>query len=395
MNPAVFSPFLRLASPADPTLEGLGRHLALPTAGILVFNPSPFSQSGPVALPEGGLRVVTDVPGLGYAFEPTGAAGHRGSEAGPSREALRPIETARFSARLDERTGALASLVDRASGRELVAPDGELNGREGAVLSDGWVDPLDGVGVRLVARRMGKSGPLTSRVTLYHELPWADVENAADSGTRPDEETRFDLSLAPEEVRREVAGGAVRVIPPVERVTMLRWLALRAAGETVLFGAGAPATVTATAAGRLTVHGAGANERFRLALHRGLVLPDEPWRFGFGMTPLIAVPAPGSGSLRLPTFGRLLDVADPSVAVVGIKDADDGIGLMAYLMDLAGLPRGVTVRPGVLTFDAAAETDLTERDRGPLDPAPSGGVLVPLDASGYAAFRLLGARVAG
>jgi len=394
MSYSVFSPFVRLASPTDPTLEGLGRQFALPAAGVLVFNPSPFGQSGAVVLPAGGLRVVTDVPGHGYAFEPTGAAG-RGAEAGPIREALRPVETAHFAARLDERTGALVSLVDRAVGRELVAPDGALNAREGAALSDGWVERLEGIGLRLVARRMAGTGALTSRVTIYHGLPWADVENVADPGTSPDGECRFDLSLAPEEVSREVAGGAVHAVPPVERVTMLRWLALSAAGETVLFGAGAPATVTVTAAGRLIMHGAGGTARFRLALRRGFVLPDEPWRFGFGMAPLIAVTAPGSGSLRLPTFGRLLDVADPSVAVVGIKDADDGIGLVVYLMDLAGLPREITLRPGVLAFEGAVQTDLTERDRGPLNPAPSGGVLVPLDAGGYAALRLLGARVAG
>jgi len=395
MNPSVFSPFIRLASPTDPTLEGLGRQFALPAAGVLVFNPSPFGQSGAVVLPTGGPRVVTDVPGLGYAFEPTGAAGPSGGEAGPIREALRPIETAHFSARLDERTGALASLVERAGGRELVAPDGALNARDGAALSDGWVERLEGIGLRLVARRMVGTGALTSRVTIYYGLPWADVENVADPGTSPDGECRFDLSLAPEEVSREVAGGAVHVAPPVERATMRRWLALRAASETVFFGAGAPATVTVTTAGQVIMHGTGGTARFRLARRRGFVLPDEPWRFGFGMAPLIAVPAPGSGTLRLPTFGRLLDVADPSVAVVGIKDADDGRGLVVYLMDLAGLAREVTVRPGVLAFEGAMETDLTERDRGTLNPAPSGGVLVPLDAGGYAALRLLGARVAG
>jgi hypothetical protein len=394
MNGSVFSPLIRLASPTDPTLEGLARRLALPTAGMLVFNPSPFGQSGTVAVPGGGLRVVTNVPGLGYAFEPARAPVASGSLA-PTREPLQPIETAHFSARLDPATGAVASVVERQAGRELARSPGGLNRIDGSALTDGWVERHPGVGLRLVARRAGPAGAFTSHLTIHDALPWVEIENIADSGGSLPPDTGFDLAMEPRPVTREVPGGAMTGTPPIERAPMLRWLSLAADDETLLFGSATPAAVTVTDTGRLTVHGAGNGTRFRLAIARGFVLPDEPWRFGFAMAALIAVPAPGAGDLTLPTFGRLLDVADPAVAVVGIKDADDGVGVAVYLMDLAGVGREVVVRPGVLTFDGALETDLTEVDRGRLDSAPGAGVVARLEAHGYAALRLLGVRVAG
>jgi hypothetical protein len=134
--------------------------------------------------------------------------------------------------------------------------------------------------------------------------------------------------------------------------------------------------------------------RFRLAGHLGYLLPDDPWRFGFSLESLIPVAASGRGDRRLATFGRLLDVPDPAVAVVGVKPADDDVGVVAYLMDLAGLARTVAVRPGALGFDGAMLTDLAERDQRPANGEPGGGVFVPVPERGYAAVRLLGVRLA-
>jgi hypothetical protein len=283
--------------------------------------------------------------------------------------------------------------VNRETGRDLVAPGGAFNTLDDCVLGDAWVERYEGVGVRLIGRRAGNSGALTSRVTIYDALPWVDLENSWDASPPRDVDWRFDVSHASTTVTREVAGGSVTGTPPLDRAPILRWLALGGDDQSVLLGTARPAAVTVTPGASLTVHGAGTH--FRLRVHRGFLLPDDPWRFGFAMAPLVAVSAPGSGPMRLPTFGRLLDVVDPAVAVVGVKDADDGVGLVVYLMDLGGSTRDVVLRPGVLAFDDGVALDLAEREREPLRPALGGGVLIALDAGGYAAVRLLGVRLAG
>lgn len=383
-----FAPAVRRAAPDEPTLEGLARRLSLPVPGIVVFNPSPFGRSDVVELPDGGLRLVTDVPGLGYAYEP--AAG-RGAEA--VRAPLTPIENARFLVRLDDRTGGIASVVDRESGADLVAPGGALDAVAGATLSEAWVEQYAGVGLRLVVRRSAAAGGLTTRVTVYDALPWLDVETRWDRPPAGEPEWSFDLSHPVTEVTCEVAGGTARIEPPVERAGLLRWAALRGGDRTLLLATDRPAELSAVPDGRLTLRGTGS--RIRIMTRRGFLPPDDPWRFGFGMLPLVVCPSPGSGPLRAPTFGRVLDVADPVTALVGLKEADDGVGVVAYLMDLGGPSRDVAVRPGLLAFDGGAAVDLAERDRGALAPSPEGGVLVPLEAGGYAAVRLIGVRLAG
>jgi hypothetical protein len=135
--------------------------------------------------------------------------------------------------------------------------------------------------------------------------------------------------------------------------------------------------------------------RFRISLEPAHGLPDDPWRFGFGMLPLSAVSTSGRGDRPLPTFGRLLDVADPAVATLAIQPAADGVGVMVYLQELGGPGRDITIRPEVLTFEGALLTDLAERDLREAAPAPGGGVLVPIEAEGWAAVRLLGVRLGG
>jgi hypothetical protein len=396
VSPPVFGPLARLVSPADPTLTGLAGQLALPLAGLVVFNRSPFGRSDVIELPDGRLRLITDVPGLGFAYEPGGAGGQEGRRAATAvRESLRPIQTGQFSARLDESTGAVSSLVERESGRDLVAAGGAFNRLEGAVLSHAWTERYHGLGLRLVARRAAAGGELTSRLTIYDSLPWVDLENVGDHGTTGAAEWRFDLSFAPAEVRREVAGGIEAGSPALTRRPMVRWLDLRGQDLGLFLGTDGPAAVSLDAGGVLVSHRATHSARFRLTVHRGPLLPEDPWRFGFGMPPLEAVAAAGTGPVRLPSFGTVLEVADSGVAVVGIKDADDGVGVAVYLMDLVGAARDVTVRPGLVAFDSGAVTDLTERDLGPLAAAPGGGVLVPIEAGGYTAFRLLGIRLAG
>jgi hypothetical protein len=386
------SPFLALclaAAPAEPTLEGLARRFTSPLGGQLVFNPSPFGRSDVVAGAEGGARVVTDVPGLGYAFVPDAPASP------PTRHDHQDgARGGHFSVRLESEGGGIASLVHRATGTELVAAGRAVNALPGASLTAVHAETLDGTGTRVVARRVTARDIVRTTVTVYDDLPWVEIENQMESGAAaPSRAWAFDFAPTVERIVWEVPGGTAEAAPPYDALSPIRWTALRSEAGTILLGADPVTTGAAHDAGRVSLRAPGTC-RFRIGYHRGLPLPDDPWRFGFGMLPLVAVPVDGRGDRRLPTFGRILDVVDPTVAVLAIRPAEDGVGVMVFLQELAGVGREVPVRPALLAFDGAVLTDLAERDLRPAPDAPGSGVLVPLESLGYAAVRLLGVRLA-
>ena len=380
-----FLPLAAEVAPDERSLAGIARRFAAPVSGVLVFNPSPFGRSGTIEVADGGMRLVTDVPGLGYAFVPDA------SPAGVIRDQdVVEAQSAQFSVRLDRSSGALASVVHRASGRDLVGRDTTLNHLPDAVLSAVHGERVSGVGTRLVARRVTAQDVLITTVTVYDQLPWVDIENRSASATAdPLRDWTFAFAHPTERIAWEVPGGTHQAEPPCEGFTPIRWTALRGTDGTLLFGSEQGGNGSVDATGRLTVR-ASTGARFRIGYQRGHMLPDDPWRFGFAMRPLMAVPVDGTGDRVLPTFGRMLDIADPTVAVLAIQPAEDGVGVMVFLQELGGPDRDIVVRPGVLAFEAAILTDLAERDLRGASPGPDGGILVPIEASGYAAVRLLG-----
>jgi hypothetical protein len=105
-------------------LDALAKAVKLDRPRMVVFNPLPWQRDGLVQYPSTGdqPRLAEDVPGLGYRTllgpEPARA---RGRPRGPSRTADgRGLENRWFSLKLDPAGARLVSLVDRASGRELV-----------------------------------------------------------------------------------------------------------------------------------------------------------------------------------------------------------------------------------------------------------------------------------
>jgi hypothetical protein len=386
---AAFLPLCRAVAPAEPTLAGLARRFAFPVGGILVFNSSPFGRSDTVRADDEDERVVTDVPGLGFAFVPDGPVAAR------TRHENRSEATGRhFTAHLEPAGGGIASLVHRPTGVELVAAGRALNALPDAVLTGLHAEVLAGIGTRLTARRITTLGEVITTVTVYDELPWVEIENRTASGAvGPVREWEFAFAQPPERVVWEVPGGTAEATPPHDRLTPIRWTALRSADGTVLVGTERVTDGAVDPAGWLLLRSPGAC-RVRVGWHRGYLLPDDPWRFGFAMRPLVGVRADGRGDGRLPTFGRMLDVADPTAAVLAVRPAGDGVGIMVFLQDVGGPSREVVVRPGLLAFDGALLTDLVERDLRPAAEAPGGGVLVPLESLGYAAVRLVGVRLA-
>ncbi len=387
---AVFTPFLALAAPSEPTLDATMARMRVPVSGLVVFNPSPFARSDVVVLADGSARIVTDVPGLGYAFLPDDPTVDRRWERGGGQA----VATARWRVELDRDGGAIQSLVHAATGQDLVRTGGRLNGLDYALVTDGWIETLAGVGARVGVRRITPQGAVISTATVYETLPWVDIENIPEEAFDRGLDVRHQLARAGAHVRREVPGGEREDAIPLVSARPLRWLAFPGEGTTVLLSQTGAHDVSVTDPADVVFRSPGGATRVRLTLHQGHLLPDDPWRFGYTILPLHGVPAAGRGDRTLPSFGRLVDVADPAVAVVGLKSADDGVGLVVYLMDLGGPARDIAVRPGVLAFDGAVLTDLVERDRAPATMTLDGAAVVPIAASGYAAVRLLGVRLA-
>ena len=103
---------------------------------------------------------------------------------------------------------------------------------------------------------------------------------------------------------------------------------------------------------------------------------------------------PGTGAARLPSFGRLLLVDQPGVAIVGAQWALGGDGVIVYLQELAGQQRVATLGAGVLGWQSARLVDLLERDLGAPAMTMANGAGVTLRPHGVAAVKLLGARLA-
>ena len=87
--------------------------------GMIVYNPLPWPRSGFVEF-AGETVFVKDAPPCGYRTEPMPAA----SRKKPPRKTLEPaiLENAFFKLTLDPAKGAIASLVDKRTGREWVEP---------------------------------------------------------------------------------------------------------------------------------------------------------------------------------------------------------------------------------------------------------------------------------
>jgi len=377
----------RVVAPEDPTIEGIAARFAFPIGGLLVFNPSPFGRSDVITAPGGGLRIVTDVPGLGYAFVPEDAPPTITPGDDPTR-----IETAQFQIAIERSGGAIRELVHRDSGRDLVASGAVFDGLADGVLSAVRTERIEGVGSRLVIRRVTAQHVAQSTVTAYDVLPWVDVDTEVVEGPESSLVDRtFGCADSIEHVMWEVPGGPDEAAAPAGPLRPLRWTALRGTIGTVLLGTSHRAGVTVMPTGAVSVRTRLAT-RLRIGVQTGHLLPDDPWRFGFGMLPLVPVAVSGRGSLPLPSFGRLLDIGDPAVAVLAVRPAEDGTGVMVFLQELGGPSRDIVIRPDVLTFDTGLLTDLAERDQRAAATEPGGGILVPIDASGWAAVRLLGVR---
>jgi hypothetical protein len=379
-------------------LEAVAGQLAFSIPGTLVFNPTSYARTELLGMADGSERVVTNIPPLGYAYFPLGrsSTGDGGEWRATEGDDAHTIETPLFRLTLDADTGAVQSLVSRTDGLEWAREATGLNAVAGAGLETVARETFPGVGARMTATRRIPDGSLRSTITIYERLPWVDALNVAElSGDAP-VSYRFGFAADVAGVAWEIPGGADRGTPPC-RCTHLRWLHLwESGGRGAFLGALEAAEARVDEDGVITSYGPSGASRYRLGVHAAGAFAgwDDPWRFGWGMEPCVTAFVPGTGGATLPSFGRLVVVDQPGIALVGMQPAADGNGVIVYLQELTGRSRSVTLGGGIIGFADARRVDLLERDLGSPAMVMRNGVGVVMPAYGIAALRLLGITVA-
>jgi hypothetical protein len=361
--------------------------------GTLVFNPCPFLRTDVVTLPDGSQQVVTDLPELGYAFivdQPRAAASSERMIPGASA-ASTTLEGTHLRLDLDPRSGAISSLVSLADGLEWVRPGGDgLNAIPGAIVEGLSHERIPEVGSRLVVRRWSPArGEVRTTVTLYDALPWIDIANDAAAVGERAMEYLFGFDLPRARAAWEVPAGHEESPAPVYYITHLRWLVVSSQqGAALLRGLDAP-FVSVMQDGTVLAHGPRGQARYRISVTTESVDPTLAGRFGWGAEPLVTARVDRQPSGRLPRYGPLIVVDQPGMAIVGLKPADDGNGIIVYVQELLGSSRFATLGAGTVTFQSGRRVDFLERDLEDVSTVP-GGVAFDISAWGVVAVRLLG-----
>ncbi|MBI2615640.1 MAG: hypothetical protein HYW52_08210 [Gemmatimonadetes bacterium] len=377
-------------------LERVANQLAMPVPGTLVFNPTSYARTELVRMADGSERVATDIPPLGYAYFPRGT-GDGGQWRAMAEDGFpHAIQTGQFRLALDPDTGAIRSLAQPADSREWASESLGLNAVPGARLEWATREALPGVAARIIARRRAPwGGGIRTVVTVYERLPWIDIVNHADLGGDEPVAYRFGFELHAAGVEWEIPAGVERGAPPCD-CAHLRWLRLTGERGSALLAVPQAAFGRVDHDGALTSYGPPGESRFRIGVSPAgaFRFREDPWRFGWGIEPVVTAPVPGTGGALLPTFGSLLVLDQPGVAIVGLQPAADGDGVIAYLQELGGLSRVATLGAGLIGFEDARQVDLVERDLGPPAMVMRNGVGLMLPAHGVAAVRLLGVTLA-
>jgi hypothetical protein len=380
-NPVVTDPARRISSMIDTRVPGW-----------LVVNPSPFRRTDAVQLPDGRRQLVTDVPSLGYAFVlDEGVAPEADAVGAPADP---EINGARLSVTLDPSSGAIRSLRERRTGREWLRGVG---GNAVSARLEAWERRiLPGIATQLAARRYSPDhGHVQSIVTVYDHLPWIDIENRV-GHPEPDRMAyTFEFTVPNPTVRWEIPAGYHEDRPPLRYVPYLRWLALDGASSSLLIGGPQTPYAGVGLDGYLEFLAPFADTRFRILPSESTPSIADCTRFGWGLEPLRAVPVAGTTTGVAQRFGHAVVLDQPDVALIGLKAADDGDGIVAYVQNLTPDERFVSIGFGLLAWSDAHRVDLRERHIDARTMPVADGVAFDVPAHGVAAVRLTGVRLRG
>jgi len=391
----LLAPLVQRLDTPERGLAAVAAQFAFLVPGTLVFNPSPFDRTDVARLPDGAERLVTDVPAFGYVCVPGAGDGAGGARWTPSSERALILRNANLAVDVDAASGALR-WVTATGGREWVSSGGAWNTFPDAALIDAAAERNAAVGERLVLRRRIERGwRLTTTVTLYHHLPWLDIENVLEAPAGSTTACELQVALGQPAVRWEIPAGTLRAPAPVEQACPLRWLRLEAGPDQVTIAGLALPLAAVGEDGRVRFTLTPGASRMRMHASSGFSRAEDPWRAGWSVEPFGTAPVPGNGRARLPSFGRLIAVDQVGVILLDLRSARDGNGVIVLLQELLGAARDVTLGPGVLGFSGGWSVDFLERDLEPLPRLGASGVAVPIAAHGVAAVRLTDVRLAG
>lgn len=380
-SPRIFRPLAQAIGAPAGALDAMARAFSLPIAGIAVLNPTPFARSDVVEMADGGIQVVTDVPGNGYAVVPAAPV----HATAPVPGGALAITGAVGRVEIDRSTGAVAAID--AGARGWIDPGLRVNDVIGARLESWTTQVIPGIGTRIDLTRSTPDGSLRSRVTVYDTLPFLDLENAMYDA--PSLAVSHACFARPSAYRWEVPGGAVADRPPASPTPLLRWIAVGADAAGVTMAADGAGAFSVDAAGRVTLIGT-SPLRCRLTLH-ATMLADDPWRTGWSIVPLEAFPTGRFGPSGPPSFGSLFATDQAGVVVLDAIAVEGDV--IAYVQEIAGVARRCRVLPRVLAFAGATHVDLAGRSVGPADVEADGGVALTLRPFGISALRLEGVRL--
>ena len=396
----------------------------VPALGYLALAESERATNPPR---DDGAALEVQAGGLHVVLDPASGA-IRSLTTGDGAERVRPAAWSGLNQLVYVQGGAHSALwTGRARDELRAAPDLTVSQ---AALTSARRERLPGIGARLVVERMLQGcSSVTTVVTLYDELPWLDIVNRITKPATLDKEAlyvAFPFALTKPMVEVEIPLGRMTVERDQQPGSCRDWYChahwvwlhdaaggiLWSGPDTPLFTLNDifrgqwrrriepdgtlfayvlhnywPSNFAASQGGELSF-------RYRIsALPRG---GDhaEPARRGWAACDPLYVSAPyaSAGSSSLPRKDSGLLIADPGVAVVGVKPADDGAGAVVKLIDVAGVARAVAVWPGAYRFGGARRTNFVEMNGDRVPVAPDGHATIELPAWGAAALRLFTSR---
>ena len=396
----------------------------VPALGYLALTESERAANPPR---DEGATLEAQAGGFHVVLDPASGA-IRSLTTGDGAERVRPAQWSGLNQLVYVQGGAHSALwTGRARDELRTAPDLTVSQAE---LVSARRERLPGIGARLmVERKLEGCTSVATVVTLYDELPWMDIANRITKPATLDKEAlyvAFPFALTKPTVEVEVPLGRMTVERDQQPGSCRDWYCHAhwvwlhdAAGGMLWSGPDTPLfTLNDIFRGQwrrkmepdgtlfaYVLHnywptnfapsqGGELSFRYRLsALPRGGERAETVRRGWAACDPLyVSAPYASVGSGALPRKDSGLFIADPGVAVVGVKPADDRTGAVVKLVDLTGVPRAVAVWPGAYGFRGARRTNFVEMNGDRVPVAPDGHVTIDLPAWGAAALRLFTPR---
>ena len=417
--------------------------VSLPEGESVVDPPLPSCRLG-----ESTLVVVPDVPSCGY----------RVLRVGPKAETPTawPLEGTRIESRFyrlefDASTGAIKSLVDKESGRELVDGGAPYRLNEYLYVSGGEESQillkhqgslpelaisspreaklraveLGELGQRMIIQSTAEMTPaITTEVTVWNELKRVDITNRltktktfakeavyfAFPFAGRDPTFRYEAPLAIQRPDEHMLPGAcldwftvqhfVQIEDPETAITWSTPDAPLVCFQDI--NRGKWQTELPLTTGHLYAYvmnnywftnyqpGQGGELAFRFSITSDPKADSvQAARFGWAASnPLISVETRAQPDGPLPSgSSSLVEIDQSNVLLIGIKRAESGEGLLLRLWEIAGKPTTVQVRLPQVRFEKATACNLVEVRQNPLE-VRDGTVHVPIRASGVASVLL-------